>query len=41
MEALGLATSIQNVEGKHFLQEDVPDEIAERVALLVEGGTDR
>ena len=41
VDALGLATSIQTVEGKHFLQEDVPEEIAERVALLVESGIDR
>ena len=40
VEALGLATPIHAVEAKHFLQEDVPEEIAERVALLVESGTD-
>jgi pimeloyl-ACP methyl ester carboxylesterase len=41
VDLLGLETPIQTVEAKHFLQEDVPEEIAERVALLVEGGTDR
>ncbi|NND85355.1 MAG: alpha/beta fold hydrolase [Acidimicrobiia bacterium] len=39
-EALGLETDIHLVEGKHFLQEDSFAEIAERVALLVDAGTD-
>ena len=38
--ALGLETDIHPVEAKHFLQEDVPVVIAERVARLVEAGHD-
>ena len=38
--ALGLETDIHLVEGKHFLQENSPAEIAERVALLVKTGAD-
>ncbi len=38
--ALGLDTDIHPVETKHFLQEDVPAEIAERVARLVAAGHD-
>ena len=40
-DVLGLEREIQLVEGKHFLQENSPAEIAERVALLVEAGQDR
>ena len=38
--ALGLETDIYPVEAKHFLQEDVPAKIAERVAKLVVAGHD-
>ena len=37
---LNLQTDIHKVEGKHFLQENCPDEIAERIALLVKTGKD-
>ena len=37
---LGLEPPIHLVDGKHFLQENSPAEIAERVALLVEAGHD-
>ena len=33
--ALNLQTEIHQVEGKHFLQENCPVEIADRIALLV------
>lgn len=39
-DALGLERDIHLVEGKHFLQENSPVEIAERIAKLVEAGTD-
>jgi len=38
--ALNLKTEIHQVEGKHFLQENCAEEIAERIALLVETGKD-
>ncbi len=38
--ALNLETEIHQVEGKHFLQENCPAEIAERIALLVKTGKD-
>ncbi len=39
-KALNLQTEIHQVEGKHFLQESSPVEIAERIALLVATGED-
>jgi pimeloyl-ACP methyl ester carboxylesterase len=39
--ALGLDCEVQLVGGKHFLQENSPVDIADRVALLVEAGHDR
>ena len=39
-KALNLQTDIHQVEGKHFLQENCPVEIAERIALLVSSGQD-
>lgn len=39
-EALNLATPIHELPAKHFLQENVPEEIAERIALLVKEGKD-
>ena len=38
--ALGLETDIHLVDGKHFLQENSPTEIAERIKLLVTTGAD-
>jgi pimeloyl-ACP methyl ester carboxylesterase len=38
--ALGLQTDIHLVDGEHFLQENSPTEIADRVALLVNTGSD-
>ena len=38
--ALNLKTEIHQVEGKHFLQEDCPEEIAERIVLLIKAGKD-
>lgn len=38
--ALGLETPIHLLEGKHFVQEDCPEEIAERVAKLIAAGAD-
>ncbi len=38
--ALNLKTEIHEVEGKHFLQENCAEEIADRVALLVKTGND-
>jgi pimeloyl-ACP methyl ester carboxylesterase len=38
--ALNLQTEIHAVEGKHFLQENSAEEIAERIALLVKTGKD-
>ncbi len=40
LAALGLEKPIHLVEGKHFLQEDCPEEIAERVAMLVSTAQD-
>lgn len=39
-QALNLKTDIFQVEGKHFLQENCHDEIAERIALLISTGKD-
>ncbi|OLS27934.1 MAG: Haloalkane dehalogenase [Candidatus Heimdallarchaeota archaeon LC_2] len=39
-KALNLKTEIHQVEGKHFLQENCPEEIADRISLLVNTGTD-
>lgn len=39
-EALNLSTAIHEVEAKHFLQEDCPEEIADRIAALVAAGHD-
>jgi pimeloyl-ACP methyl ester carboxylesterase len=39
-DALGLEREIHLVDGKHFLQENSPVDIAERIALLVEAGSD-
>ncbi|MGB5755714.1 MAG: alpha/beta hydrolase [Acidimicrobiales bacterium] len=39
--ALGLDKPIHAVEGKHFLQENCGPEIADRIATLVETGTDQ
>ena len=38
--ALGLGPDIHLVDGKHFLQENSPVEIAERIALLIDKGED-
>jgi len=38
--ALHLQTEIHLVEGKHFLQEDCPEEIADRIAMLVKARGD-
>jgi len=38
--ALHLETEIHQVDGKHFLQENCPEEIADRIALLVKTGKD-
>ena len=38
--ALNLQTEIHEVEGKHFLQENCAEEIADRIALLVKTGED-
>lgn len=38
--ALNLQTDIHQVEAKHFLQENRPAELAERIALLVKTGKD-
>ena len=38
--ALNLKTEIHQVEGNHFLQENCPTEIADRIALLVNTGKD-
>lgn len=39
-KALNLQTNIHQLNGKHFLQENCPEEIAERIALLVKTGQD-
>ena len=38
--ALNLQTEIHEVDGKHFLQENCAEEIADRIALLVKSGKD-